>query len=809
MPLINVHKAPTNIAKPLVNNASDGCNLIKWMTENIELNGLGCSVYLNGLEIADSDKLSADEFITSVDFNLNSMDLVDIVVRPRGLDPITQSIIISVGVSLITALLIPKPEIPNQVGETSESPNNSLNAATNKFRQRQAIPDIAGKVTAIPDFIQPSYYEYINNVRTFTELFCVGVGRYLIEDVKIGETLINDLGQSEYNIYEDGAYPSDLIAVRSVDGVDNVELYAPDDSPFESSLNQGALVQSADRILNFDTSSISLTDGDTVNVNLTWVASGGGSISGNYQVYDVESDSFRLDGVASFPGTPAEITTGTVNNTSKGESQWYVLTGDVIEQVRFHIACPQGVREGSSDTATIEFLVDVELLDSNGDPTGTVYNSSPTVSGKSSTPAFRTFKIDVPSGRYRAKLTRVTDKIDSPGIDLTQLERLESVTPYDGSSFGDITILEVIRRATPQAANSSQSKISTLVTRKLELFDPDTGAFDSGVYTETRSFAQYSMYLLCNQAGVSVGDIDYETLFDIEDSLTDPELGYFDFTFDDADIGMRERLKTVCNVARVRYYNTAFPVWNFIREESQSSRVAMFNRRNVLYGQSSQSYKFQLDADYDSIELRYTDQDTNTESIIYKKWGGSSVVDGYGVRPNEINLAGCRNSIQAENRAILEMNKLVYQRRTVSDTFMSEVLQVGIGDRIQWADPTDTEIFSGEILSIDSNNFDTSEMFLPEDGVTYYVNITDDSGSVIGNTAIATSRIDTEYGFTASGFSTAFVANLIDNQLGSKYIIYADGESTDLTITSIGQPDDSGNATIEAVEYNEIIFNND
>ncbi len=808
MPIINVHKSPTNIVKPDTHKLDNGVNLIEWLYENVKLNGLGCSVFLNGLQIADSDETSPEEFITSIDFTLNSNDMVDVIVRPRGLDPVTLSIIIGVASGIVTLALVPKPEIPNQVGESSDSPNNSLNAATNQFRQRQAIPDISGQVTSVPDFLQPSYYEYINNVKTFTEVFCIGVGRHLVEGVKIGETLIDDLDQSEYNLYEDGAYPDDLVAVRPVEGVDNIEIYAPDDNPFDAPLTGGPRVQSPNKIVFFDTASISLSNGDSIDLDINWEDGGTQSLTGTFTVENVTSNSFDLVGETPF-GAFTPITFGTIDNNSITESQWFTLKGDSIESIRTHITCPQGLISDLGGYATIEFLLEAELLDEDGVPTGTVTDIDLAIGGKTRNPIFRTFQSPVAAGSYRVKVTRVTNKIDDPGVGVTQLERLESVTPYDGSNFGDITILEVIRRATPQTANSSQSKISALVTRKLELFDPDTGTFDTGVYTATRSFAQYAMYLLCNQSGVAIGDIDYETLFDIEDSLTDPELGYFDFTFDDSDVGMRDRLQTVCNVARVRYYNTAFPVWNFVREEAQQSRVAMFNRRNIIFGSSSQTYKFQRDADYDSVELRYTDQTTNTESIIYKKWDGVNVVDGYGLRPIEINLAGCRNSIQAENRAILEMNKIIYQRRTVADTFMSEVLQIGIGDRIQWANPTDTEIFSGEILSIASNDFDTSERFLPVDGVTYYVNITDDSGAVIGNTAIATARVDTEYGFTASGFSTAFVANLIDNQLGSKYIIYADGESTDLTITSIGAPDDAGNATVEAVEYDEIIFNND
>lgn len=811
MPVIAIQQDPSCIERPILHEVDNGTNVLEWLVDNLEFpDRLGVSVLLNGDTIADIDEHDEQEFNCNINFEVNDRDCVVIMMRPRGAEVIYAVVaaVISIAISLA---LTPKPSLPNNTGKRTESPNNQLNAATNTFRPRQAIPDIAGQVVSYPDFIQPSYYEYVNNLKIVKEIFCIGVGQHQVDEVKTGESLIDDISGSSYIVHPPGSVPSSLLNVRRSNEIDGQVIESPGSPSLQQSFTAGTLDGQTFTLGTgqWDTiaESLGLSVGSTIQVSDDPTAPCGpddAQITGSIISITDQPGSVTDIVIDGTPVSPAaNLCAGFVSKT--GVDDGVILEGDAIEEVWFNIVMPQGIRDSDDTSLTVDFTITAQEVDANGDPTGSSYSKSVSINGNTLDAQYETFKLTSADGltpsRYRASVVRDTTEVDSPGVDLAKIEAISSVTPYSGAKFGDVTLLEVDRRATTQPLAGTQSKINALVTRKLQTFN------SGGAYVATRSFADYVYYILSTQAGEPDSQINTDELFGIVSSLSSPELGYFDFTFDDSDIGMRERIETACNVARVRYFNLPRPRWNFVREEAQQIRVAMFNRRNILPASSSQVYKFQRTADYDSVEVRYADPDSNTEVVINRAWDGSAIIDGVGFRALEIDLAGCRSEAQAINRADLEIRKLVYQRRRVNDTVMNEGQFVGLGQLVQWADPNDSEIFAGEIAGVSGDTFDTFERVRLESGTTYFVNITSESGSV-SNTANVTARTDTDYGFIASGLSGAFVASGAV-QLGSKYFIYKDGELTDLLITALDRPDEQGNVPIEGVEYVAQVFEQD
>lgn len=809
MPFIKVHKDPGRITGCDIHEVPNETLVIKWASLNVDIAVLGCSVYLNGIEIADIDEMSPDEFIKSIDFTICNDDCVEFVLRPRGFDPI--SIAVASGIaSAITTLLLPTPEIPNDAGRINSSPNNNLNAATNQSRPRLAIPDIAGQIVSFPDFIQPSYFEYVNNLRIVKEIFCIGVGRYQVDEVRTGETLINNLSGSSFIVHEPGSVPSELLNVRQTNEVDGFEILAENDPSIEANVSGGTV--ETGNLLRFNDNvaqNIGLLVNDTVTVDLSYqVSSAPQTLNGTFTVLAISDDSITLD--TTIPAGDSGTLSGTIINDQANDDrfQWFTLSGNAIEEVWFQIQMPNGIR--SADEAfTVNFDLQVESLDSSGTPTGSVTTVQVEIEGNTLDPQFRTFKITDSDGwtpaRGRARAVRTNDTVDqSDHIDTTRLEDIQAVTSYSGANFGDVTLLEVNRRATIFATSVREDKINALVTRRLQLFRDGQV---QNQYTATRSFADYAFYILHTLIGIPVSQIDTEGLFEISDGLSTPELGFFDFTFDDFNVGLRSRLETTCNAARVRYFNLPSPQWNFIREQEETVRSFMFNRRNIAPRSSRQVYKFQRTEDFDSVRVKYVDPDTNTEAVVERRFLDGSIVEGAGLRAADIDLAGCRNITQATNRAELEIRKIVYQRRQVSDVFLSDALFVGLGNRIQWADPNDEQIFSGEVLGFKGRYFDTSERVNLVTGETYFVNISTDDGSV-SNTVQVTARSDTEFGFIAEGLVGAYLVSG-DSQLNSRYFIYRDGEKTDLVVTATESPDERNNVRVTATEYTPEIFEQD
>tara|TARA_R110002110_G_C13470165_1_gene720311 strand:- start:14626 stop:17226 length:2601 start_codon:yes stop_codon:yes gene_type:complete len=301
--------------------------------------------------------------------------------------------------------------------------------------------------------------------------------------------------------------------------------------------------------------------------------------------------------------------------------------------------------------------------------------------------------------------------------------------------------------------------------------------------------------------------LDLDSLYTAMASVPN-ELKQFNYSYDDADISLGQRIATACNAARVGAYRDG-QVWRFYREESKPVTFH-FDRRNIAGNAESQmSFRFQKPNDHDSVSLSYIDPVDNKERHIERRINGTN--DGFeaglGVRPLEIDLAGCRNTAQATNRAELEVRRLVYQRRTVSERVLDDGLLVDIGDRVRWACIYDGDIVDGEVLEVSGSQLRISEKLRLTGSLVGH--ITDINGDVHGPYPITAGA---NGDFWIDGFDTtkAFMANNMPTQLGSRVIIGTtiNLDYYDFTVTS-KTPNSDGTVKIEMIEYNELMFSED
>lgn len=824
MAQIYIQRDPSAINNIERYEISHQVNLLDWLNENEEENfgGLHAQITLNDKVIVQTWEGEPEQHEQDIDVELGLFDIVKVTLRPAGIDPFSIAIAVAFGVvaAAISIALAPKPVIPTSLTEDSgegRNSNNQLNAAKNSYRPRQAIPDIAGQVVSYPDFAQLSYYEYQNNDRVFREIFCIGVGQYTIADVKIGDDLLTESIGNEYTVYHNQS-PPNLLNVRPNSNSLETDIPAPDNNEATIFLSGGLgtpSVEAPNRI-NLSLSlmdDLSLQVGDTVELAFTYKPGPDPEIYVE-ETTTVESVGSNFFTVAYNGFLGGDRMNGYITKTNGGiQDKWYTLEGDAITEVWLDLKMPSGIKSDMGGSTTITLTLTIEELDATGTPTGTTYERGCVFAGNTRSALYQTFKLTqddgIGVGRFRAKIDRITNSLGDNAIDLVTMEAVKSITPYT-ADFGDVTLIDVTRSSNARVSRGQSDKLNCLVTRKLRIYDHATNTYGA-TYEETRRFCDYAFYLLHEVSGVAIEDID-ESLWEIYDTLSDDELGYFDATFDDKNMSLRDRMEIICNTARVRYWNVGIK-WFFVREESKPISSMMFNRRNLSASRAHRfTQSFRRPSDYDGVTIRYVDPVTNSEAQIYRSIDATgAIVNEEGINSLEFNMTvGCRNVLQATNRAELEVRRLIYQSAKVTDTALMDALEMQIGERVDYVDIYDGDTFDGEILGVSGNVYTTSERFEPENSLTYYVYVTDSNGN-ISNSVVATPRSDGNiYGFEASGLSGVYLAGGTI-QSGSRYVIASaeDLEAQSYIAIARGRPNEQGECSIELAEYNELMFEAD
>lgn len=817
---IVVYRDPAAITSPEVYQLNGEIELAEWMLGNLAGNtaGLHCQITLNGREVVNSETMTLEQCCQAAAIKVGLFDSVTFRFRPQGIEigAAGWAFIAAIAASVITIALAPKPKIPGQVDTGGRDSNNQLNSATNSTRPRQAIPDIAGQVISYPDFIQISYYEYKDNQRVFREVFCIGVGRHLVEEIKDGETLIDGLTGYSAEVFQPGETPDNLLNVRTATNSVEIDLISSDDQTktvYIDELDGAQVTESGILSLPIELPGrIELQVGSLIDFEVQYISGGLLVVQGGtaVEVLAIDEGDVTLD--FAFTGNGDIVYGYITSNEFEFVAPWITLEGDAITEVWFHLVMPQGIRRGNGTTAQVSAVCEIQEIDVNGDPIGSLIQRGATFIGNTQSPQRQTFKLTAADGvtptRYRARATRITTSLGDNALDLLTLDGIASVTPYT-ADFGNVTLLDMTRSSSQRVSRGSSTKVNAKTTRLLRIYDNDTGVYGA-TFEPTRRFCDYVFYLLHEKAGVPIAQINTDELFGIHDNLTDAQLGYFDYTFSDDNIALRERLETACNAARVRHWNEGL-LWSFARDEAKPFKSLMFNRRNLAPTSASYGQKFRRPADYDGVTVIYVDPIKNAEKRVSRRIDSSgNIVAGIGLRALDINLAGCRNDLQALNRCELEVRRLIYQAIKVTDTALQDGQLARIGMRVDWVDMYDSDVFDGELLSVSGNSYTCSERFTPEAGVEYWVYITDDSGTP-SNSVRAYPRADGNiFGFEADGLTGAFFANGVI-QSGSRYFIASNSDSDASTFTVIGRgrPDAQGQCSIELAEYNELMYEAD
>ncbi|MEY0302646.1 host specificity factor TipJ family phage tail protein [Providencia manganoxydans] len=775
-------------------------------------------IIVNGRELQEDDEL---------DFEITPTHFIQVLDQPKGvigdiLNPVFNL------VTKVFSFLAPKtPSFSAAESNVKDSPNNRLTGQTNVARAYQARPEIHGQVRAFPDLIQQSMFEYNNNLKTVTEWLNIGIGEYKTESIRFAESDFTAMAGASYKIYK----PKEVIPLINegfeFPDIDGQELPGPNESkdiPQQTATANEVVSgeikggEAAIKIVKQDEfeyfyeltkpRSISMTVNvsydtpqGTVNTDVKIDAqladakeSDDGSLVDPVEYYEFFFTNLSGTELAQLPINAVVNTTKFILYDNQFLTVGPFFSPVVGDQMWIHLQAQLG--GGDNCNATVEIW---KINTDNKEIAGTRQSFNTALSANNGARVYyKTDKVTLNSGRgrYAVQLTRRNNSSDQS---IMKIENAHIVRVRENVVFENDTIVNVSVRATEAPTGARERKYNLLATRMVISYDRVSKQVD---YTlrPSRSFADAVLHTWLITAGESEKNIDIDGLYRIFDSLPDERLGYFDYTFDDEDISLGQRIETICNTARVTaYFDNA--VLTFSREQSSEFPMTTFNRSNITGNDMKISYDMSMPSGYDGIELEYVEPVRNKKDYIRFRVDENGITEGLSRTPNKIVLQGCRNRYQAMDRALLEANRLIHQRTSISLTTLADGGNVYPSDMVLIADTYDSNQQAGYITERNGEVFTTNERIKFDEEMWVY--LTDSMGYTTQKFK-AEPRADTEFGFIAS-VPEDIELNLYDGhrvQSPSRYVIATSVETDNIKwVITDKRPLGGERYTITVTEY--------
>ncbi|NCH45425.1 host specificity factor TipJ family phage tail protein [Cronobacter malonaticus] len=804
----------------------NGTLFYDWLAANDATFHRDLLIIRNGVKLSDDDDLA---------FKLSELDTIQIFDQPKGIVEDILSPIFKV-VGQVFSFLAPKPAIANTGGNSVDSPNNSLTGQTNTARVYKAKPDIYGQIRSFPDLIQESLFEYVRQsendggLKYVTEWMCVGIGKYDYESVRYSESSLGSMAGAEYQFYQPGETIPAINEGYSFDDVDGQEIPGPNESdnfPVETaSANTvvsgnyagGQISMKIVKQTEFDYfMGLVLPHAVTFTINITYNTSTGSvtkdALFSGVLISAVETN----DGAVTNPvrwytftmnqlSGPPDIPAGAKINTTKfilNDNEALVVGPffSPVESRELWLHTQSSLGGGDyTDWKVVIWKIDDNYNQIPGTQQTFVYHQG-TPHDSDSEVFYRTDKIRPAGGfgKYAINFQRTNNSNDHS---ILKVEEIHAVNVRSNVVHPTDTLVRVKVRATENALGSRERKYNALVTRHTISYNLNTQKVD---YTlrPSRSFADAVAHTWLIMGQQPVSSIDLYGLYSIAESLPDERLGYFDYTFDDENDSLGDRVQAICNAASVvAYWDDG--VLTFTRDQKVNYPAAVFNRANMKTDEYKMTYEATLPGGYDGVQVSYVHPTTNNKTYINYRVLNGAIVEQEAENPNKLEIVGFRNEYQARERAMREVKRLIYSRvKMNAKVFEDGIIQVG--SVIQMPDIYDSNQQQGYITGRAGNNFDTSEPITFSGSM--YVLVTDS----LGNPTLrypASPRIDTRYGFTAA------IPNIQLNiwngdtvQLPSRYLI-ATVEELDSqlwTVNSI-KPNTDNTVSLTVSEYSDSIY---
>lgn len=636
----------------------------------------------------------------------------------------------------VLGFFIDIPDLPEQDTQRG-SPNNTYQSQTNVVRAFQQKAVVCGSPRIYPDLIQEAIEYFDNNVRVSEQYLYCSLGDFTGGTIQLGNTAAT-------------RFPATIERYQPVNGVTTIPAFRVGQSVDEvdgqviRGRNEGQ-IGTTYQLVNSTTATTYVGSTFTAYVNQTTDTdqlktdfdAGIGSIQLDYTAFIAEPGNPPIPKAVSGTG---EIQSMTLNGTEytiviNNFNGPFSINGTYIlsqlstiistsigpfatpiqcEKLLFNIA----FRQGLNFDVSLQIIV-YELDGKGGSRTGTSQTFNVTYSEESPNDEInRTFEATITNGIdwYEFEIFRTNNESqDSQQPDVPTLDSVYCIVETGNANrqFQNATMLRTIIRSTPNATGSGVSNRINIVNGMQNMPSYNITTKQITANAPSRKCADAILFLLKDFHGYTDSQItslfDLDALYEIQNRLDaiNPELAQFDFTFDDTRQGLLEQISIITNVMRTQYFSDG-NMYSFWRDESQSSNDGVLSRTDVV-AQDFRDYSINrrifVEGDKDSIQIEYIDRSINKPTFIYRSFNSQGdIVNAAGRNPKRVTLTGCQSQTNAENRANLEIRKLMYQHTQGSDTFLNSAITRTRGDVVLWDEIHETSGFvSGQIRIINGN----------------------------------------------------------------------------------------------------------
>lgn len=354
-----------------------------------------------------------------------------------------------------------------------------------------------------------------------------------------------------------------------------------------------------------------------------------------------------------YPSQAARVITSGVVNWTVSEYQpgtnpaepfrwlgWF-LTGrstTMTNRIYVDVVMPNGIAwitdKGNYVNFNVSFAIEVQRIDSDGQPIDTVYRENRTISGATMNARKVTWFIDLPVARYRVRVARATKRDDAASKEVSNATlfavRYRVFHPPGTGAYENCTLLILQFTAGSGLAAAASRRVTVDATRLIT----DIGTGQLAAISNPADIVR-DMYCNTDYGGARpLSEYDFAKFAVLRPQwYTTPGFN----AIYDSQSTLIEVMQQALNV--VRAIPTPTGRLMSVTQDAPRSELFHFDEANTVIDSLTIGYGFDGEDIPDCLEIVYTNPTTFTEARVY--------YPSQGVRPESMELFGCTNTQQA------------------------------------------------------------------------------------------------------------------------------------------------------------------